>query len=194
MKIKLPPEFEQRFKMIFDAVKATHPEITIIGTSGPFHSGEDFDKGWKVANDLKVPVVDEHYYVQPDWLIKNQYRYDGYNRNAGKVYLGEYASWGNRLENAIAEAIFMTGLERNGDVVSMVSYAPLFAKTNFTQWKTDMIFFDNSGYYLTPNYHVQKMFSVNSGDYYVVKPQKVGKSNCDYISRLFLARIVARFL
>ncbi len=155
---KITPEFEQRFKMIFEAVKAKHPEITIIGTSGPFHSGEDYDKGWKVANDLKVPVVDEHYYVQPDWLIKNQYRYDNYKRDAGKVYLGEYASWGNRLENAVAEALYMTGLERNGDVVSMASYAPLFAKNNFTQWKTDMIFFDNSGYYLTPNYYAQKCF------------------------------------
>lgn len=166
---KITPEFEQRFKMIFDAVKAKHPDITIIGTSGPFHSGEDFDKGWKLANELNVPVVDEHFYVEPDWLIKNQFRYDSYKRNAGKVYLGEYASWGNKLENAIAEALFMTGLERNGDVVSMASYAPLFAKNTFTQWKTDMIFFDNSSYYLTPNYHVQKMFSANSGDYYVDK-------------------------
>jgi alpha-L-arabinofuranosidase len=174
---KITPGFEQRFKMIFDAVKEKHPEITIIGTSGPFHSGEDFDKGWKLANDLKVPVVDEHYYVQPDWLVKNQYRYDKYNRSTGKVYLGEYASWGNRLENAVAEALFMTGLERNGDVVSMASYAPLFAKNNFTQWKTDMIFFDNSGYYLTPNYHAQKMFSANSGDYYVDKV--ITKNNAD---------------
>lgn len=164
---KITPEFEQRFKMIHDAVKAKYPEIILIGTSGPFHSGEDFDKGWKIANDLKVAVVDEHYYVQPDWLISNQYRYDTYNRNNGKVYLGEYASWGNKLYNAITEALFMIGLERNGDVVSMASYAPLFAKNNFTQWSTDMIFFDNSSYYLTPNYHVQKMFSTNSGDYYV---------------------------
>lgn len=164
---KITPEFEKRFKMIHDAVKAKYPEIILIGTSGPFHSGEDFDKGWKIANDLKVAVVDEHYYVQPDWLISNQYRYDTYNRNNGKVYLGEYASWGNKLYNAITEALFMIGLERNGDVVSMASYAPLFAKNNFTQWSTDMIFFDNSSYYLTPNYHVQKMFSTNSGDYYV---------------------------
>ncbi len=164
---KITPEFEQRFKMIHDAVKAKYPEIILIGTSGPFHSGEDFDKGWKLANDLKVPVVDEHYYVQPEWLIANQYRYDNYNRNEGKVYLGEYASWGNKLYNAITEALFMIGLERNGDVVSMASYAPLFAKNNFTQWSTDMIFFDNSSYYLTPNYYVQKIFSTNSGDYYV---------------------------
>jgi alpha-N-arabinofuranosidase len=174
---KITPEFEQRFQIISKAVKAKHPEITIIGTSGPFHSGEDFDKGWKLANQLNVPVVDEHYYVQPDWLIKNQYRYDSYDRKQGKVYLGEYASWGNRLENAIAEALFMTGLERNGDVVSMASYAPLFAKNNFTQWKTDMIFFDNSSYYLTPNYHIQKMFSTNSGDYYI--DNVITKNNAD---------------
>ena len=174
---KITPEFEQRFKMIFDAVKAKHPNIIVIGTSGPFHSGDDFDKGWKVANDLGVQVVDEHYYVQPDWLIKNQYRYDSYNRRAGKVYLGEYASWGNRMENAIAEALFMTGLERNGDIVSMASYAPMLAKNNFTQWKTDMIFFDNKGYYLTPNYFAQKMFSANSGDYYIDKV--IAKDNTD---------------
>lgn len=163
---KITPDFEQRFKMIYDAVKAKHPEIILIGTSGPFHSGEDFEKGWKIASDMNVKIIDEHYYVQPEWLISNQYRYDKYDRNKGKVYLGEYASWGNKLYNAIAEALYMTGLERNGDVVSMASYAPLFAKNNFTQWRTDMIFFDNSNYYLTPNYYVQKLFSLNSGDFY----------------------------
>lgn len=166
---KITPEFEQRFKMIHDAVKAKYPNIVLIGTSGPFHSGDDFDKGWSVANQLKVDVIDEHYYVQPEWLISNQYRYDAYNRKSSKVYLGEYASWGNKLSNAIAEALYMTGLERNGDIVSMASYAPLLAKDKFTQWKTDMIFFNNNSYYLTPNYHVQKMFSANAGDYYVDK-------------------------
>lgn len=174
---KITPEFEQRFKMIHDAVEAKYPNIILVGTSGPFHSGEDFDKGWAVANQLKVDVIDEHYYVQPEWLISNQYRYDGYNRKASKVYLGEYASWGNKLYNAIAEALYMTGLERNGDIVSMASYAPLLAKDKFTQWKTDMIFFNNSSYYLTPNYHVQKLFSANAGDYYVDKV--VSKNNSD---------------
>ncbi|HEX6847640.1 MAG TPA: alpha-L-arabinofuranosidase C-terminal domain-containing protein, partial [Chitinophagaceae bacterium] len=174
---KITPAFEQRFKMIYEAVKAKHPEIILIGTSGPFHSGEDFEKGWKLANEIRVPVVDEHYYVQPEWLISNQYRYDTYDRNAGKVYLGEYASWGNKLYNAIAEALYMTGLERNGDVVSMTSYAPLFAKKNNTQWTTDMIFFDNGGYYVTPNYHVQKLFSLNNGDYYYDKV--IIKDNAD---------------
>jgi alpha-N-arabinofuranosidase len=174
---KITPEFEQRFKMIHNAVEAKYPNIILVGTSGPFHSGEDFDKGWAVANQLKVDVIDEHYYVQPDWLISNQYRYDQYNRNASKVYLGEYASWGNKLSNAIAEALYMTGLERNGDIVSMASYAPLLAKDKFTQWKTDMIFFNNSSYYITPNYHVQKMFSANAGDYYVDKV--ISKNNTD---------------
>ncbi|HRG24876.1 MAG TPA: alpha-L-arabinofuranosidase C-terminal domain-containing protein [Chitinophagaceae bacterium] len=164
---KITPEFEQRFKLVHDAVKARYPEITVIGTSGPFHSGEDFEKGWAFAKNQQVKVVDEHYYVQPEWFISNQYRYDNYPRSSGNVYLGEYASWGNQLKNALAEAAFMTGLERNGDVVQLASYAPLFAKKNNTQWKTDMIFFDNTRYYLTPNYHVQKLFSVNKGDRYL---------------------------
>lgn len=174
---KITPEFEQRFKMIYDAVKEKNPAVTIVGTSGPFHSGDDYDKGWALANQIHIPVIDEHYYVQPEWLISNQYRYDAYNRTASKVYLGEYASWGNKLYNALAEALYMTGLERNGDVVSMASYAPLFAKKNFTQWKTDMIYFDNKGYYLTPNYHVQKMFSQNAGDYYF--NNVIAKNNTD---------------
>lgn len=163
---KITQEFEQRFKMIFDAVKEKHPEITIIGTAGPFHSGDDFEKGWRLANNFNVPVVDEHYYTNPDWFISNQYRYDNYNRKQGQVYLGEYASWGNKLKNAIAEAAYMTALERNGDIVKFSSYAPLFAKNNFTQWKTDMIFFDNVNIAPTPNYYVQKMFSANAGDVY----------------------------
>lgn len=163
---KITPEFEERFKMIFNAVKANHPEITVVGTVGPSPDGEDFTKGWKLADDLKVPVVDEHYYTDPNWFISHQHRYDSYKRNATEVYLGEYASWGNKMRNAISEAAYMTALERNGDVVRMASYAPLFAKKDFTQWKTDLIFFDNSKVNLTPNYYVQKMFSANQGDYY----------------------------
>lgn len=166
---KITPEFEERFKMIFDAVKTKHPEITVIGTVGPGQDGDDFTKGWKFANDQKIPVVDEHYYTSPEWFISNQNRYDVYNRNASQVYVGEYASWGNKMRNAIAEAAYMTSLEQNGDVVRMASYAPLLAKKNFTQWKTDMIFFDNISICLTPNYYVQKMFSANQGDRYFDK-------------------------
>jgi alpha-L-arabinofuranosidase len=174
---KMTSEFHERFTMIFNAVKARHPEIKVIGTSGPFHSGEDFDKGWKLARDLKVPIVDEHYYTTPRWFLTNQYRYDSYLRNSSQVYLGEYASWGNKMINAMAEAAFMTSLERNGDVVRMASYAPLLAKKGFTQWTTDMIFFDNVSICPTPNYYVQKLFSLNQGDYYF--SNVVTKDNSD---------------
>lgn len=163
---KMTPEFEERFNMIVSAVKAKYPEISLIGTSGPFSDGEDFEKGWKIADINNVPIVDEHYYKEPEWFVSNLDRYDKYDRSKSKVYLGEYASWGNKLYNAIVEAAYMIGLERNGDVVQMASYAPLLAKKGHTQWKTDMIFFDNSNVCVTPNYYVQKMFSTNYGDMY----------------------------
>jgi alpha-N-arabinofuranosidase len=163
---KMTPEFEERFKMIYKAVKAKHPEITVIGTVGPFAEGEDYNKGWKLADELKLPVVDEHYYNQPAWFMTNHYRYDSYKRNTTGVYLGEYASWGNKMRNAISEAAYMISLERNGDVVKMASYAPLLAKKGFTQWNTDMIFFDNVRICPTVNFYVQKMFMTNQGDSY----------------------------
>jgi alpha-N-arabinofuranosidase len=166
---KMTPEFEERFKMICAAVKAKHPEITVIGTVGPFPDGDDFNKGWKLADDLKLRVVDEHYYSQPEWFMANQYRYDKYKRDMSGVYLGEYASWGNKMRNAIAEAAYMTSLERNGDVVKMASYAPLLAKKGFTQWTTDLIFFDNAKICPTVNFYVQKMFMTNQGDLYFDK-------------------------
>jgi alpha-L-arabinofuranosidase len=163
---KITPEFEERFKMIYNAVKEKHSEIKVIGTVGPFPDGTDFDKGWKLANELNLPVVDEHYYCQPDWFIKNQKRYDSYTRNTTQVYLGEYASWGNKMQNAVCEAAYMASLERNADVVRMASYAPMLAKKGFTQWTTDMIFFDNTKICPTVNYYVQKMFMNNTGDRY----------------------------
>lgn len=149
---KMTPGFEERFRMIYQAVHEKYPEIKVIGTAGPFYKGEDFEKGWELANELKFSIIDEHYYTNPGWFLANQCRYDSYNRNASRVYLGEYASWGNKLINAIAEAAYMTSLERNGDVVWMASYAPMLAKKGFTQWKTDMIFFDNVHICPTPNY------------------------------------------
>jgi alpha-L-arabinofuranosidase len=163
---KITPEFKERFKMIYDAVRTKHPEVTLIGTAGPFHSGEDFDKGWEFARALKVQVVDEHYYIDPQWLLANQQRYDKYNPAEGQVYLGEYASWGNKMRNAIAEAAYMISLERNGDVVRMASYAPLLAKKGFTQWNTDMVYFDNVKICPSANYYVQKLFCENRGDLY----------------------------
>lgn len=161
---KITPEFKERFRMIYQAVKKSHPEITIIGTVGPADKGADFDAGWRIADELKVPMVDEHYYMPPQWFLENQHRYDRYDRNRSKVYLGEYASRGNTLFNALAEGAYMTGLERNADVVRLASYAPLLARLGNTQWNPDLIYFNNEGVFPTVNYYVQQMFARNSGD------------------------------
>jgi alpha-L-arabinofuranosidase len=158
--------FRQRFQMIYNAVKARHPEITVVGTVGPSPKGEDYDLGWKFANELSVPIVDEHYYQKPEWFLTNNKRYDNYNRSQSKVYVGEYASWGNALYNALCEAAYMTSLERNGDVVRMASYAPLLANLSHISWNPDLIYFTNTDVAPTVNYYVQQMFSVNSGDEY----------------------------
>jgi alpha-N-arabinofuranosidase len=161
------PVFRERFQMIHDALKKKHPEIIVIGTVGPYPSGADFDAGWKFANQLRVNTVDEHYYQNPDWFLANLGRYDSYDRSKSKVYVGEYASRGNTLFNALAEAAYMTSLERNGDVVRMASYAPLLAKTGHTQWNTDLIYFTNTTVTPSINYYVQQMFGGNGGDAYL---------------------------
>ena len=167
--------FEERFELIFKAVKKKYPEITVIGTVGPNHEGTDYQEGWDIASKLDVPMVDEHYYESPSWFINNQDFYDSYDRSKAKVYLGEYASRGNTLYNALAEAAYMTSLERNGDVVTMASYAPLLAKEKHTQWGTDMIFFNNENINLTPSYYVQKAFGQHAGNEYI--PSQLSLSN-----------------
>ena len=159
--------FEERFTMIYNAVKEKHPEITIIGTVGPASEGTDYVEGWKIADKLRIPIVDEHYYQNPGWFINNQYYYDKYDRSKSKVYLGEYASRGNTLYNALSEAIYLTALERNADVVSMASYAPLLAKEGFTQWNPDLIYFNNNEVKPTVNYYIQQLFGQNSGNSYI---------------------------
>lgn len=163
---KQTDNFRERFKMIYDEVKAKHPEVTIVGTVGPSPSGEDYDLGWKFADQLAVSVVDEHFYEKPEWFLKNNARYDNYRRDKSQVYIGEYASWGNALINALSEAAFMTAIERNGDVVRMASYAPLLANLNHTSWNPDLIYFNNKTLALTTNYYVQQLFSMNQGDTY----------------------------
>ncbi|MBI1387181.1 MAG: alpha-N-arabinofuranosidase [bacterium] len=168
----ITPIFEQRFKMINKALKEKHPEITVIGTVGPFADGEDYDNGWALANELNLKMVDEHYYVSPQWFWKNLNRYDSYSREGAKVYVGEYAAHDrdrrkNSLRSAIAEAAGMTGFERNGDVVHLSSYAPLLARRNHTQWHPDLIYFNAAEVFPTANYYVQQLFSQNSGDAYL---------------------------
>ncbi len=159
--------FRERFEMIMKAVQAKYPDIIVVGTVGPFSSGEDFDLGWKFANKLNIPMVDEHYYNAPDWFLANLNRYDSYDRSRSKVYLGEYASKGNTLYNALAEAAYMTALERNGDVVRLASYAPLLGKDRHTQWNPNLIYFTNDVVVPTVNYYVQKLFGQNAGQTYL---------------------------
>ncbi len=159
--------FNERFTFLYNGVKAAHPEITIVGTVGPFWEGSDYEFGWKEAKRQNVPVVDEHYYNPVGWYLNHQDYYDKYDRNGTKVYLGEWASKGNRLSNALAEAIHITNVERNADVVVMSSYAPLLAKEGHTQWNPDLIYFNNTEVKPTPNYYVQMMNGQNAGTNYV---------------------------
>ncbi|MFL5746496.1 MAG: alpha-L-arabinofuranosidase C-terminal domain-containing protein, partial [Niastella sp.] len=158
------------FKMIYEVVHAKHPEITIIGTVGPFHSGEDYDLGWNFANEVKVEMVDEHYYEKPDWFVNNLTRYDKYSRANSKVYVGEYAAHDvkrrNTLRSALSEALYMTSLERNGDVVLFSSYAPLLGRRGHTQWNPNLIYFTGTQICPTINYYAQKLFANNEGDIY----------------------------
>ena len=169
--------FEERYTMIVNAVRKKYPDIIVIGTVGPFFEGTDYREGWAIADKLDIPMVDEHYYEQPGWFINNQNFYDGYERSKAKVYLGEYASWGSTLYNALAEALYLTGLERNGDVVSMASYAPLLAREKHTQWNPDLIYFNNSEVKPTVNYYVQQLYGENAGDSYLQSFVKLSDTN-----------------
>ncbi len=167
----ITPVFESRFKMVHDAVRARYPKLKLIGTVGPFPSGEDFDAGWRFARQERLGLVDEHYYMPPDWFWDNLARYDGYDRGAAKVYAGEYAAHEKGRENtlraALAEAAYLTGLERDGDVVRLASYAPLLAKQGHTQWRPDLIYFDNRTVCPSVNYEVQRLFMRNAGDFHL---------------------------
>ncbi len=159
--------YVERLVKFMEVFREKHPEIKIIGSSGPFSDGEYFNQLWPKMKELKVDLVDEHYYKSPDWFLKNAARYDNYDRTGPKVFAGEYAghheSRENNMISAIAEAAFMTGLERNADVVQLATYAPLFAHFDAWQWKPDMIWFDNLNVVRTPNYYVQQMYAQNSG-------------------------------
>ena len=165
---RISPEFIERYKYIYDRVRAAHPEIIIVGTAGPgSHPGNrDFEEGWKLADEVGLPILDEHYYEPHDYFL-NSRQYDNYPRDRKtKVYLGEYAAKDKKLIDALAEGLYLLHVERNGDVVAMTSYAPLFARRNATNWNPDLIYFDNERPYLTCSYYVQQMFGQSSGNYY----------------------------
>lgn len=178
--------FAERFTMIFNAVKERYPEITVIGTVGPFYEGSDYDEGWALATRLEVPMVDEHYYVSPGWLIHNQDYYDRYDRNKSKVYLGEYAAHlpgrPSNIETALAEALYLTSVERNADVVTMTSYAPLLAKDRHTQWNPDLIYFNNTEVRPTVGYYAQQMYGRNSGSTYIASAVNLN-NNTDAVKK-----------
>ena len=165
---KITPEFAERFRYIYNKVRAKHPEIIIVGTAGPgSHKGNpDFDNGWKLAEELEVPILDEHYYEPNSYFLRSR-QYDNYPRDRKtKVYLGEYAAKDKKLIDALAEGLYLLHVERNGDVVCMTSYAPLFARKNATNWNPDLIYFDNERPFLTCSYYVQQFFGQSAGQYY----------------------------
>ena len=160
--------FSKRLKVFMDAIRKVHPEIKLIGTSGPNSEGEDFDLGWTAMKELKADLVDEHFYRNINWFKNEMYRYDEYDRKGPKVFAGEYACHdsGKKYNHAgasIYEAAFMTNLEKNADIVHMATYAPLFAHVEGWQWRPDAIWFDNLRSAKTVSYHVQALYAQNKG-------------------------------
>jgi len=166
------PDYFDRLKVFTESIKSEYPDIVIVSGTGPFPDGEHFDYAEKELKKMNAEIVDEHYYRPPEWFLENADRYDSYDRNSYKIFAGEYAAQSvaiaspnnkNNWQCAMSEAAYLTGLERNADVVWLTSYAPLFAHVDGWQWTPDLIWFDNLESYGTPNYYVQKLFSTNPG-------------------------------
>lgn len=165
-------QYVERHKLFARAIKEKHPEIRLISSVGPFPNGELLDYLTQQMTAQKADILDEHYYHNPEWFLQNARRYDAYPRTGPRIFAGEYAAQSvataspdnkNNWRCAISEAAFMTGLERNTDLVHMASYAPLFAHTEGWQWSPNLIWFDNLRSYGTPNYYVQQLYSTNKG-------------------------------
>lgn len=162
-------EYPERLEVFVKALREKHPEIMIVGSSGPNSEGRDFDYLWPEMKRLKVDLVDEHFYRPEKWFLAAGSRYDKYDRKGPKVFAGEYACHGangkkwNHFNAALLEAAFMTNLERNADIVHMATYAPLFAHVEGWQWRPDMIWFDNLRSVRTCSYYVQQLYAHNKG-------------------------------
>jgi alpha-N-arabinofuranosidase len=174
------PQYIERYELFAKALKARYPDIKLISSAGPSPDDERFQFLWPKLRQLKADIVDEHCYANPEWFFDSAARYDKYDRKGPKVFMGEYAAQSvktvspdnrNNWRCALSEAAFMTGMERNADVVVMSSYAPLLAQEDLWQWRPDLIWFDNLQSYGTPNYYVQQLFSCNRGDF--VLPARV---------------------
>lgn len=177
--------YYDRYFRFYKALHEKYPEIQLVFAAGPLAEGGIFEDAWKFVKNGQADLVDEHYYMAPNWFYANVDRYDDYDRTGPKVFVGEYAAHGtgkrNNMESALAEAAFMTGLEKNSDVVAMASYAPLFGKIDASQWNPDLIWFNNSQTLLTPNYYVQKLFANNKGDYLLESQLTTGETAADVI-------------
>ena len=177
------PQYIERLAIFQKVLQEKHPEIQIIASSGTDPQGERFEFLDEKLREMKIDIIDEHYYRPPAWFLSGADRYDDYDRNGPKIFAGEYASHTTRpqgpgrstWEAALSEAAFLTGLERNGDVVTMASYAPLFGHVDGWQWSPDLIWVDNLNVYGTPSYHVQKLYSLNKGTDII--PVKLGGQN-----------------
>lgn len=174
--------YVDRLKVFVDVIRKQHPEIKIVGSSGPYPEGKEFEYLWKSMKELKVDLVDEHFYRPNNWFISQGKRYDGYDRKGPKVFAGEYAchvpgkKW-NHFRAALLEAAFMTGLERNADIVRMATYAPLLAHIEGWQWRPDLIWFDNLSVMRTCSYYVQQLYATNKGTH-VLKLTMDGNAVC----------------
>jgi alpha-L-arabinofuranosidase len=162
------PEYPEHLAPFVEAIRKAHPEIKIIGSSGPDSEGKQFDYLWPEMKRLKVDLVDEHFYRPETWFLSQGARYDNYDRKGPNVFAGEYACHGkgkkwNHFYTSLLEAAFMTGLERNADVVEIATYAPLFAHVEGWQWRPDMIWFDNLDVVRTVSYYVQQLYSHHKG-------------------------------
>lgn len=168
------PQYVERYAQFAKALKQKHPEIQLVAASGPSPADDRFQFLWSKLRELHADIIDEHCYANPSWFLENTHRYDSYDRNGPKVFMGEYAAQSvavvsvknrNNLECALAEAAYLTGLERNAAVVRMASYAPLFSNIDAWQWTPDLIWVDSLRVCLTPNYYVQKLYCLNRGDH-----------------------------
>lgn len=174
------PEYPEHLEPFVKAIRKAYPDIKIIGSSGPDSEGKQFDYLWPEMKRLKVDLVDEHFYRPESWFLSQGARYDNYDRKGPKVFAGEYACHGkgkkwNHFNAALLEAAFMTGLERNADIVHMATYAPLFAHVEGWQWRPDMIWFDNLNSVRTSSYYVQQLFAKNKGSHAL--PLTMNKKN-----------------
>jgi Alpha-L-arabinofuranosidase len=167
------PQYLERYEAFAKVLKEKHPEIQLVSAAGPSPADDRFNFLFPRLNEMKADIIDEHCYGNPIWFLANANRFDTYDRNGPKIFMGEYAAQSvatvspenkNNLECALSEAAYMTGMERNADVVTMASYAPLFAHIDGWQWTPNLIWTDNLRVQPTPNYYVQKLFSVNRGD------------------------------